>query len=80
MCKEEDEIQFVPENVAAPDEKKKEENKYKGYPEAGEPPKPPEDIVEIDQHSAGVKEDCLKLKAMEELYDIELSDMSNKAK
>ncbi|EAY21141.1 hypothetical protein TVAG_283110 [Trichomonas vaginalis G3] len=80
MCKEEDDVQFKQEEVGGMEtqQAKKEENKYKGFPEPGNVPEPPDKLVNLPKHSAGVKEDSLKVKSLQEFHDLDLSDMSNK--
>lgn len=79
MCKEEDDIPFKAEEAVVGEQEKKEENKYRGYPDPGQPPVPPPDLVDLPTHSAGSKLDNLNLKASLEIVDLDLSDMSTKA-
>lgn len=81
MCKETD------ENDAPPTTKRTKRSKEADddtglkelpteLPEPKQPPPPPDQVFPLPQHSAGTFGDPLQIASMEQLQDLELSEMS----
>ena len=47
-------------------------------PEPGKPPRPPQEVIPLPVHSTGLGGDPLEIGTLDELVDLELSEMSAK--
>ncbi|EAY06720.1 hypothetical protein TVAG_310070 [Trichomonas vaginalis G3] len=74
MCKEEDEVVQDKDQKYINYDDSKSGKQAKDYPEPGNCPIPPSELVTIPEHESKVDEDPLHLKDMTEFHDLKLSD------